>query len=326
MTTKSDPAVALKGAIAMATRSVRLDSAPAPSGLVPPGGAYFGRLQVSHQGSCQVGTVPPDCNSQTGNTQTGNWQAVDEFFVYWQNGSTSNPGSYVIIQKETVTFSIGNQVCNDTLHQGYLLFGSMARTQMLPADASDPSAVVTLVATSPNSGDTYASVNQYMTLDVYTGSGSQPQAFNATDQTALSLTDWAVQNRQSSQDLLAKWYFYQTSPWNAANYDGSGTPPPNWTDVVFKDGICVPFTAISQSSLSATAYAVWTISQPAWTQNAPPVYSITGGQIFSGSLFLVWAWGGSNSNTPGYAPYGASDFGGFNLQLDQIAVRTPAGH
>src|SRR6202012_5844232 len=130
--------------------------------------------------------------------------------------------------------------------------------------------------------------------------------FNATDQTALSLTNWAVQNRQLTNILLARWWFYQTSPWDAGNTQGFVTPP-NWTNVCFDgNGNVVPFTQISHSSLSTTAYAVWTASKPAWTQNAPPTFSMVAGQIFEEDLFLVWAAGGSKSNNPGNSPWPAS--------------------
>jgi hypothetical protein len=319
MTTQSDPAVASKGAAALTSVSKT-----AASGLVPPGGAYFGTLQVVSRNAPQIGPVPSDCNSGTGSYQIVDWQVIDDYFVYWQNGSPSAAGSYVIIQKETATFSIGSQSVGGTLHQGYLMSYAQTTTNVLPSQSSDPSAVVTLTATSPTAGDTYASVNVDMTLNVFvSGSGSQPQHFTATDQAALNLTEWAVQNQQQPIELIAQWGFGQTSPW-VATVDGS--MPPNWTDLAFNNGTCVPFTAISGSSLSTTTYAVWNISDPAWTQIAPPVYSIVAPQTFVGFYFLVWASGGSNSNTPGYSIANSLGYGSMDvLQLDKIAVKTPAG-
>jgi hypothetical protein len=296
-----------------------IDVAPTP--LAPPGGAYFGMTSIQCAASPQIGPVPSDCNENAGASQQVSLQSVITFYVYWANGAS--PSNYLIIAKQAVANSIGSPLNNDALSKGFMMYGTWASTGM----TQPTSCQLTLTQTSPNPGDVAASVSQLMDLIVYVKGGpSQSQLFTAAEQTPLSLPDWSLKNRAMPANGSSEWFFGETTPWNTI--ETPQFPPPDWHDVFFNDGICLPFDSISTGVLQPTTYSAWTIANPAWTttpaSNAPQPCAVAGGTYIEQDCVLVWAWGGSNSGYPGYMREMPSNSIPFTLQLDTIAVKTPA--
>jgi hypothetical protein len=131
------------------------------SGLFPPGGAYFGwtTLQTHHSADA---FVPSDCNENRELPQRCTARLIHTFYVYWVNGG--DPGYYLVILKQTGMFS-STPLNNDKGSRGFMQpCARHGMRVMLPQ--SPPNSYLTLLASSPSSGDMAASVSQIMELNV----------------------------------------------------------------------------------------------------------------------------------------------------------------
>jgi hypothetical protein len=311
---------------------------PGLAPLAPPAGAYFGRY-----------VTPPFSMSTTLNSPGANFpnptqdivqQTVNELFVYWINGTPPNPGPgipgyYLIILRQSFITSVAALMVSSNVYQGWMLYYVHTGTQL----SQPTSGSLALLATSPNTGDQYASVRQGMTPKVIVaGSAPQPRYIEVTDQAPLNLPGWAVQNRKffmlntSTHDMnTAYWEFRQTTPWDLqTRYIGSGDSQNTWWAPFFIDNAIAPIPDISHSSLSVTNYATWMVTNSAWTQDTPPTCQVQGQTTMNGDTYFLYA--NDDYKTPfNYSfppgPWNQTNplnavAGSFTLQLDQIVQQT----
>jgi hypothetical protein len=333
MASPANPNIALNNAAADG------DAAPGLPPLEPPAGAYFGRYMP-----------PPFSNSTTFNSPVANFpiphqdivqQSINEFFVYWINGTPPNPGpgipgSYLIILRQSFITSVSALLFSNGAFAGWMLYHVHTGTRLSePASSS-----LTLLAASPNTGDQYASVKQGIAPTVATPGGRGTRYIEVTDQAPLRLPGWAVQNKQfcdwdtNGHDMnTAYWDFRQTTPWDPQakdinDTDSTGTAP--WATFFIND-IVAPIPDISRSSLSATTYATWMITNSTWTQDKPPSCQVHGRTTMNGDAYFLMAAGYYDGSSgypwPPQQPWVETSTlnaggGPFSLQLDQIVHLT----
>lgn len=319
--------IGLRLADLLRTRNM-LAAIDSPAGLTPPGGAYFGSTTLQQTlTDSSTACIPQDCNENTGQCQTVGALNQITFYVYWVNGAS--PGYYLIILKQTPSFGGGGSVLNnDDGSKGWMMTDAQVFTWLNAWEGGGPNGYPfsTLSATSPptsaDASEVLASVSQLMSLIVYVpGSRPQSQPFTASDQVALSLPDWAVLDTSAPAGGTAQWFFAETMPWNPATNPDKN----NWMNEFFSDGKCAAFSAISQSTLSTTSYAVWTIHDDSdWVQpSAPPVMSAEGSTWVLWHEYLIWAPSQSKSGEYWYYEYPFEKAASFLLQLDTIVTRLP---
>jgi hypothetical protein len=322
---------------------------PGLAPLAPPAGAYFGRYTPSPFAQArgfyplglppQPGSAPPRVGSAP--NQDIVQQSINEFFVYWINGTPSTsstpgiPGYYLIIMRQSFISSVAALVAGSNRVQGWMLYYVHTGTQLgQPTSGSS----LALLATSPNTGDQYAYVRQGITPKVFiSGSASQPVYLEVTDQVPLNLPGWAVQNKQfldwgtKAHDMnTAYWEFRQTTPWDPqVMYLGQAVGRQNhwWWTPFFVNNAIVPIPDISHSSLSVTTYATWMVTNSAWTQDEPPTCHVQGQFTMKGDAYFISAW---SPDAPAYqwppdpgqstAPLSPGGHP-FPLQLDQIVQK-----
>jgi hypothetical protein len=257
--------------------------------------------------------------SKAGQNQIFSIQSFSEYFVYWINGSASIAGSYLIIQRQSLSFSPGLLLLqDDNRYRGWMMYRTFARTN----PDHPKSGSIALLACSPNTGDQQAGVKQGMTLNVFAGaSGKQPRYIEVADQSApFNLTGWAIQSSRNGH--IPQWSSRQTTPWDVqVSAPGQG----DWNSMFFNDNACVAFPDISQSSLELTTYATWMMTNPAWTHDAPQPCTFSGQMDIMVWCYLVWAPPGGKDGNSGldWGPCGAQTE--FNeLILDKIVQQIPA--
>ncbi len=320
MPSQSNANVALNNTSAAAASAG--DVTPGLAPLAPPAGAYFGRQTHTEVYTSQSRAVPDDVIWGAGATQTLALKSFSEFFVYWINGSASIAGSYLIIQRQSLSFSTGPLLLeNDNRYRGWMLSDVRVSTITSPPTSGQ----ATLLASSPNAGDQQAGVKQGMTLNVFAGaSGRQPRYIEVADQSPpFNLTGWATRNISQTEP---QWKFRQTTPWDPqAAALGQGNDQGDWGSIFFNNGVCVAFPDISQSSLALTTYTTWIITDPAWTHDAPQVCTFLAFGDMWADYYLVWAPSGGKDGRAGYASGTYADtFRLPDLILDKIVQQIPA--
>lgn len=311
------------------------DMSPGLAPLAPPAGAYFGRLLLPAYSNATTLNYPFTIE---GNPPSGDivQQSVSEVFVYWINGAsatkgtTGTPGYYLIIQRQTFVVSSTASLATGGYMGGWFLSSAYTGTAL---NTPPPGGALNLVATSPNSGDPYANVRQGMTLNVFLSGGSPASRYvEVTDQATWNLPPgWAVLNKQFlnwytlGHDMnTAYWVFRQTTPWDPLVRPGGVAAPNNdpWSKVAFDDNDTIlPIPDISRSSLTATTYATWMVTNPAWTQDAPPTCTVTGLTTMGGNVYLLLWFNGAGTYWGNALDVATNSY---SLALDQIVQLIPA--
>jgi hypothetical protein len=298
------------------------DASPGLAPLAPPAGAFFGRLMLPPFSNSTTLTYPISRDPSSADIVQ---QSVNEFFVYWINGTDLVPGSYRIIQRQTFITSAPR-----FFQMGYLAGWMLSQVGTGTAlNDPPPNGSLALLTTSPNAGDQYASVKQGMTVRVLlSGEAAAPKYIEVTDQVPLNLPGWAVNNLQfvnwndsQAHDMnTAYWSFHQTTPWDPTvkpiGQDDSENP---WWWPIFNNRMIVPVPEISKSSLSVTTYATWMVTAPGWFQADPAACTVTGSTTMARTAYFLWSE--FNGWPPG--PWCTLDTQGtvtfpFSLALDQI--------
>jgi hypothetical protein len=271
------------------------DSSPT---LFPPAGAVFGSVLVEVRSTGSLGGAPADCpyvHSQ--NPQNASSFVLNTFYVYLVNGQGAP--YYLVILKQTGACGSTGMLMDSPNGRGYAMFDVLLSVKNLTS-----SGTVLGMATSPNSGETAAQVNQAMQLQVNVPGGTAVQTFHAQDGIQMSLTDWAVMNTSQPAAPESDWRFYQTGVWNPVN-----DPLPTGPLAFFSaSGPITALPAISASTLGLTTYSVWMVLP------APPAPStLTGSISLTQDFYIAYV---------SYVNSGA--FGGWNgFHTAPIAVTVP---
>lgn len=318
MTSQPNSNIALNGPSASAMLAG--DATPGLASLAPPTGAYFGRATQMFSSQAWSPQIPPNLIFGAGNAQQMFLQSYNELLVYWINPTTSTAGSYLIIHKRSLFANVGTLVLrSDNRYRGWMLCSVEAPSELVVKTPSS-SCSIALLATSPNTGDQYSSVSQGMTIPVVVQAGGlQPRYIEVSDQAPLSLQGWAV---TSIGQGYPWWIFRQATPW-----DYLATAPSQVGDAFYPAGsnglIAIP--DISQSSLAATTYATWMISNPGWTQPAPAACTVELGAGFSVKVYVTWTPSGSSDGNGGLKlQNGPTQPGTVTLSLDAITKQIVA--
>jgi hypothetical protein len=266
--TKSTPPPNVGRALAKAA----LDAAQvgvAPAGLVPPQLVYCGYRNTQIAGTWDLGYPNFNGGIWDDNTAKDTDQSLDysilvEWFVYWVNGGTNSSFSpyYMVIQRQTGPFTIGNPTANNTNSRGWFTIDwKLAANSVQINNVTNPSGME-LVGYAPKSAsnNTQLPVQLQVSVPVWgqTQSGTGPTQFVATVEDSLDYPNWGILDQTSGAST--QWEGYQTEGWNPLQN-------PTWQQLYTNDssGGVVTMSDQSFGSIDFEALTCWTFNSPLFT-------------------------------------------------------------
>lgn len=235
------------------------DAAPsAPND--PPAGTRFGILTYNLQ---TTNTLTLPCWVEAGSTQEWSVNMMQQYFVYYANGSSQQP-QYVVmlVQNGTVNAaqmdaSNNPQMCSNSDGARVYAMSTFTNTTTVASGA------LTLTQSSPDAGTTSdpvtCSVSQTMSVMVPGDGAPTPQQFVAGISASAPNPNWGVQPTSTLATGEIDWTYYNNDTWNGAT-NTPGTFGTWWTNVIDGDDDVDQIDANACHGAAFYNAAIYTIS------------------------------------------------------------------
>jgi hypothetical protein len=293
--------------------------------LVAPPGAIYGTSGFSSSLITWPVQVTFDRNAGS-NTQTATGQAYNNFYVYYVNGEGGAP-YYIVILRQTGSFSPGAMLANSTDSRGFFQVGVEVTAAVNQTSGQPFSSGVTVLWHSPSAFGSSAQVPVYiqgvtMTLMADSNGGSAPTTFTPVEQANIYLLDWGCQDKISGNS--PDWNFHQVSVWDPTQDLVSNWS--QWRSSVYGSGNSVDaMPPLSESAFTFETLTIWRfdgslINASGANGRGLPV-------AFSGawvqSVAFIDNSNGSNNNAENLGGLGNSTGWGWSIDLGYTALQTP---
>lgn len=302
-----------------------LTTAGVGQGLIPPPGATFGQTGFSATPT-NWGVQNTGDKTAGNSTQNATTTANFAFYVYYVDGENVAP-YYIVIFKQTGTFSPGNMIANNNNSKGFFQITGEVKSAVTQTSGAAFPGGVSIVWHSPSASGSNSSVPVYiqefsMILEADDGQGgTTPTAFTPQEQAGIYLQDWGCQDNING--INPDWLFHQVTLFDPT-VNTFNTFSDWWSSVYNSNNVDAP-PALSTSALTYETLNVWTFDASLINTSGPNGRGLA--VEFSGS----WSQGLAFLDNPSGSTNGhhvLTDAGlgwgwAWYVDLGAVAVKTP---